>query len=448
MFAALGPLRQLGSLRPGPVLFVLLLAWIVLGALAVWQHGLRPAWHGMGLAAALLLVIEALRLLQEELPEIVRKTEGSLPLGVWRDIRLRATNHNGRSLRLTLFDDYPTAAAEIEGLPLQLEVAPGHWAEALYRLRATVRGEHMFSGVEALLESPFRLWRRHVRLGEPQSVRVYPNFAAVAKFALLATDNRLSQMGIRKRRRRGEGMEFHQLREYRDGDSLRQIDWNATSRQLKLISREYQDERDQQVVFLVDCGRRMLACDDDLPHFDQALNAVLLLSYVALRQGDAVGLLTFSGDTRFIPPVKGAHAVNVVLSQVYDLQPSLMTPDYRQAATELLKRLKKRSLIVLVTNLRDEDAGELIPALRMLRTRHLVLLASLQERIINQALETPVDTFDDALRHAATHRYLAGRRKATDTVRGHGVELLDVEPSQLPISLVNRYLDIKRSGKL
>jgi len=279
-------------------------------------------------------------------------------------------------------------------------------------------------------------------------VKVYPNFAEVTKYTLFATDNRLSQIGIKKHRRRGEGLSFHQLRDYRAGDALRQIDWKATARLQRLISREYQDERDQQVVFLIDCGRRMLAKDDALSHFDHALNAVLLLSYVALRQGDAVGFFAFAGPQRFLPPRKGALTINTVLNNVYDLQPTTHASDYALAASELIKRLKKRSLVVLVTNLRDEDAEELRPAITLLRQRHLVVLASLQEAVLNQVAQQPVQGFDQALLLASTDIYLEQRRQAHQALKNFGVMMLDVEPAQLPVALVNRYLDIKLSGRL
>ena len=140
--------------------------------------------------------------------------------------------------------------------------------------------------------------------GQVQTVRIYPNFSVLTRFAILATDNRLSQIGMLQRRRRGEGLDFHQLREYREGDVQRQIDWKASARMPRLISREYQDERDQQVLLMLDCGRRMAARDDALSHFDHAVNAALLLAYVSLRQGDAVGLLTMSGETRWMAPRK------------------------------------------------------------------------------------------------------------------------------------------------
>jgi uncharacterized protein (DUF58 family) len=422
-------------------------AWVALGVLAAVMPSTGWLWWLAGAAVLALSLLDLGWLRATPLPPVGRRLPGAMSVGAWTDVHLRVENSGRRTLRVRLFDHHP-AAAEIRGLPRTLRVAVGGWAEASYALRPLERGEHHFGHVQLLLGSPFGLWWRNCMRAEAQAVRVYPNFAEVAKYTLFATDHRLSQLGIRKRRRRGEGLEFHQLREYREGDPLRQIDWKATSRLKRLISRDYQDERDQQVVFLIDCGRRMLAKDGELSHFDHALNAMLLLSYVALRQGDAVGFMSFAGTQRFLPPLKGAPSVNVVLNAVYDLQATLHAPDYAQAATELLQRLRKRSLVVLLTNLRDEDETELQPAIALLRRRHLVLVASLQEQAINRACNEPVRGFEDALRLAAANAYLADRRRAHEALEQHRASMLDVEPQQLPVALVNRYLDIKLSGRL
>ena len=296
--------------------------------------------------------------------------------------------------------------------------------------------------------SPLALWERRTRAADATLIRVYPNFAALSKYALLATDQRLSQIGVLQRQRRGEGLEFHQLREYREGDMQRQIDWKATSRAGKLISREYQDERDQNVVFLIDCGRRLGAHDDALSHFDHVRNAVLLLAYVSVRQGDAAGFMTMSGHTRFMAPRKSAATVTAMLNQLYDLQPTLSTSDYYAAAVQLMVRVRKRALIVIVSNLRDEDEDTLAPALNLLNRRHLVLFASLREAILSRALKTRIDTHERALTYAATADYLRNRELAFRRLARAGTQCLDVEPAELPIALVNRYLDIKRARLL
>jgi uncharacterized protein (DUF58 family) len=434
-------------LIPSKRLLWLVAALVVAGVAASIYPIFIYAWIAAAAILFVLVVVDAIAAYQIRPPAAKRILPGSLPLGVAHDVVLRLANPTRAALGCELHDHYP-AGTEVQGMPQRVTVPPQNWAEVRYRIRPVKRGELVFTHVEARLDSRAGLWHVRRRLGAETATRVYPNFAALTKFALLATDHRLSQIGVLQRRRRGEGLDFQQLREYREGDSQRQVDWKATARMRRLISREYQDERDQQVVLLIDCGRRMAAQDDELAHFDHTLNAALLLAYVSLRQGDAVGLLTMSGDPRWLAPRKSATTVNLILNRVYDLYPTLKTTDYYSAAVELMKRLRKRALVVVLTNLRDEDDDTLAPALRLLQSRHLVLFASLRESILLRALAAHIDNFDRALTHAATAEYLQRRELAFHRLERSGAVCLDVEPAELPIALVNRYIDIKRSGRL
>lgn len=432
---------------PARRLLVLLALWGGLALAAAVLPAALPAWLGTGAVILVVAAIDAARVLRGAAPDCEREVAGTLALGVWAGVSLRLQNRSAGPVALQIVDGVPPEMA-VRGMPTRVRIDANGWADIHYEVRPLERGQFSFVPADARIDSPLGLWQRARALGTQQSIRVYPNFAAVAHYALLATDNHLSTIGIRLRQRRGQGMDFHQLREFRQGDSLRQVDWKATSRVGKVIAREYQDERDQQVVFLVDCGRRMHAKDGELSHFDHALNAILLLSYVALRQGDAVGLMAFGGDARFLPPAKGSGQLNRVLDTVYDMKAGLATPDYRAAASSVLARLKKRSLVIVVSNLRDEDDEELPPALQSLRRKHLVLFASLRERVLAETLDKPVETFDDALAHSASLIYLAERQQTHDALLASGTYCLDVEPQGLPVALVNRYLDIKRSGRL
>ena len=183
-------------------------------------------------------------------------------------------------------------------------------------------------------------------------------------------------------------------------------------------------------------------------HFDATLNAALLLCHVGLHHGDAVGVLTMAGEPRFIAPRKSRATITLMLHELYDLEPSARPPDYHAAALEIMRRVRKRALVIVLSNLRDEDDDTLLPALEVLRRRHLVLFASLRERILNEALSVRVNDFDGALAHAAAADYLRDRFAAFRRLERRGAQLLDVEPQELPLALVNRYLDIKRSGVL
>ena len=428
------------------------LLWIVvaLGAAAIAASILpefQPAWIAAAAAFAVLSLLDAFAGRRLPAPALVRDVPGSLALGVHSDVRLRVANAAGLRVRLELFDHHPPSF-ESEGLPRQLDLARGQWSEVAYRVRPVARGQATFAPAEARLHSPLGLWLVRRYVGQPSDVRVYPNFRALAKYTLLATDNRLSQIGVLQVRRRGEGTEFHQLREYRQGDAQRTIDWKATARTGRLISREYEEERDQRVLLVIDCGRRMASKDDELSHFDHALNAALLLAHVALRQGDAVGMMTMAGVSRYCEPRKSVAAVNAILNRVYDIEPTLEIPDYHLAAQDVMRQVRRRSLVILLTNLRDEDDDTLLPALKLLRKRHLVVLASLREAIISRALWTRVDSFDRAVTHAAAADYLAVRERAFRRIGAAGAVCLDVEPERLAISLVNRYLELKREGRL
>jgi uncharacterized protein (DUF58 family) len=199
---------------------------------------------------------------------------------------------------------------------------------------------------------------------------------------------------------------------------------------------------------VIDTGRRMLARDGELSHFDHVLNAALVVSYLALRQGDAVGLLASGGERRWVSPQRGMGAIDVLLRGTYDLQPQPVATDYLAAATELSQRHRRRSLVMLVTNLRDEDSDDLLAAVRMLQQRHHVVVASLREEALDAVLDEDARDLRGALRASAAARYIAQRTAVHDALRSHRVGVLDVTCEQLPGALVERYLAVKRDGVL
>ena len=356
-------------------LAILLAIGIVLGALQALDvevpASLLSINWGLLLALFALSLLDALRLKRLPSPRVKRQMPGSLALGRWSEVRLEVEHDFPQPLKIQIFDHIPDDL-DFENLPLATELQPGQRSLIGYRLRPLKRGHFSFETCELNLPSPFGLWSSKRLLNITDQTRVYPDFARLYGGQLLAVDNWLSRLGVRQRQRRGQGMEFHQLREFREGDSLRQIDWKATARHRTPIAREYEDERDQQIVFMLDCGRQMRSQDGELSHFDHALNACLLLSHVALRQGDAVGFMTFASDQpRFIAPVKGAGQLKVLLNGVYDLDSTRRSADYPAAVNQLLARQKRRALVVLVTNVQGEDDGELLSAVKQLIQKNM-----------------------------------------------------------------------------
>jgi uncharacterized protein (DUF58 family) len=433
-------------------LAILLVIGIVPGTLRALDMAVPPTlfsinW-GLLLALLALAIIDAIRLQRLPSPRVQRQMPGSLALGRWSEVRLQVEHDFALPLNIQIHDHVPDGLS-FENLPLSVELQPGQHSHVGYRLRPLKRGHFTFDHCEINLPSPLGLWSGKRLLHVTDSTRVYPDFARLYGGQLLAVDNWLSQLGVRQRQRRGLGLEFHQLREFREGDSLRQIDWKATARQRTPIAREYQDERDQQIIFMLDCGRRMRSQDGELAHFDHALNACLLLSYVALRQGDAVGLSTFASDhPRHLAPVKGAGQLNVLLNTVYDLNSTQHNADYQAAATQLLARQKRRALVLLMTNLRDEDDEELLTAVKRLSKQHQVLVASLRESVLETTRLLPVQTLSEALSYCGTVEYLNSRAALHERLNAHGVQVVDMQPEALGPALVTRYLNWKKAGMI
>ena len=372
-------------------------------------------------------------------------------IAVRRDVLLHVETAD-RGWRLVLIDG-ADPSVEVMGMPAVLTPGPSQRVEIAYTVIPISRGDITFAPAQARVRSGWGLCELNVRIGTADERRVYPDFSQIARYAWLAGDRRLQEIGIKTYPLRGQGTDFKQLSEYRTGDSVRYIDWRATARLAKPIVREFQDERDQCVMFLVDCGRRLRSEDRQsvagTAHFDQVLNAVMLLTYVALKQGDAVGAMTFGTverQQRFFPAQKGRLALNALMGQLYDVEPTTTHSDFVAAAQDLLTRHRKRSLIILVTNFRDEDSPELAHALRLLRSRHLVLLASLRERVVRQMIDQPLATGGAAIEVASAHLYEQSRRDAFNRLAARDALMVDAEPQLLGVQLVNRYHAVKRAG--
>jgi len=434
-------------MRPAPALVWAFVLLAVAGIAVAFGQFPGQGWAIAAIAVVVLAVLDALQLRQRPTPVVERDLPPVLPLGPERDVLLRLRGAGRFGQRVSVHDLHP-GSWPVRGLPRTLALHAGKESAFTYSILPMGRGAFEFTGCHVRLWSGLRLWTEQRTIAVRSHIRVYPNFAPLAKFALFSAEQASRLVGAHLQRRRGEGTDFHQMREYRVGDSLRQIDWKATSRAHKLISREYQEERNQQVVILLDTGRRMLARDDRIAHFDHVLNASLVLSYLALRQGDAVGLLAHGGPARWLPPQRGLGTIDALMSTLYDLEPAPVATDYLAAATQLSLRQRRRALVMLVTNGRDEDIEDLLACVKLLQRKHLVCVASLREQVLDETLAKPVADLTGAIRAGAVAHYLDERRRAHDALRQHGVTVLDVTCAELPAALVERYLAIKRQGRL
>ncbi|MFN9707990.1 MAG: DUF58 domain-containing protein [Burkholderiales bacterium] len=407
--------------------------------------GIMGAW----VAADLLMARHRGATLQLERP-----LPHALAIGVPKVLSLTVINASAYAYDLTLFDQ-PDSTIDFHGLPRRVQVTAWSRVTVQYTITPRRRGLVIFNPVELRIQGPLGSFESHHGWGEAQSLSVFPNFAAVARYAWLAGDRRLSSMGIKAYTQRGMGTDFKQLSDYKPGHPVRHMDWRASLKHQRPIVREFQDDRDQCVFFMLDCGRRMRSDENSYAaegsHFDQALNALMLLSYVALKEGDEVGAFTFGtppGGQRHFSPRKGAATLNQLMARLHDLEPGPTYSDYLFASQEVQRLQRKRSLVIILTNFRDEDSSELKAALELLRSRHLVILASLREKVLRETTHKPLRLASDVYDVATAHWFNERRQQAFQRLTGADALSMDVEARQLPAALVNRYHAVKKAGLL
>ncbi len=289
------------------------------------------------------------------------------------------------------------------------------------------------------------IWNRYLTYPHYHELHVYPDMQQLQKYSLLARTNRLSLMGVRRHRKIGQDNEFERLRDFTLDDQFKHIDWRSTARRNKLTVRDFQVNQSQRVVFLVDCGRMMVNREGEWTLLDHSLNAMLMLSYVALRQGDAVGMLAFSNRIHaYVPPRGGARQMNHLLHASFDRFPELVESRYDQAFLHLSKKCRKRTLLVLITNLIDQvNADQIQNYLGALATRHLPLCVFLRDHRLFDAADSPIENPQDVFTSAAAASILTWRHQVLNQMQHQGVMILDTFPDALTAPLVNRYLDIK-----
>lgn len=404
-------------------------------------------WGGLGMNGAIMLVAFIDLLVTPSLTrvEVQRETSDAMSVGARNAVKIWLTNRNFSHVQLE-FHDEPPMPCSTDGLPFELTLTPKRARYRVYHVTPQHRGPNAFGSVYLRSRSRLWLWQYHDQRPLPLPVKVFPDIQAVHGVELLARRNRMADAGVKLSRLRGRGSEFDRLRDYRRGDEFRHIDWKASAKHEKLISREFVVERNQNILIVLDCGRSMCNTVDGISHLDRSLNAAIMLAYIALRQHDNVGLLAFSNKVeRWVRPMRGAGAIQTMIKNVYDIEPRYEASDYSLMVSELSRRFRKRSLVVLLTHcMDDQHLSAVSRQMRELRSTHLVLGAFLKnvplvERV-NSVPQTDVAAFQIA---AAASMISTQTRQLANLQRNNGLLILDVLPEQLSADLVSQYLEIK-----
>jgi uncharacterized protein (DUF58 family) len=327
--------------------------------------------------------------------------------------------------------------------------ALGEW-KGLYHVRPVRRGDYQFGDLNLRWRGPLGLIIRQGRVKASMLVKVYPNLLDVRRYDLLLKRNRLQEMGLRHSRQFGQGTEFERLREYLPDDDFRRIDWNATARRNRPVTVEYQTERSQTVIAILDTGRMMQSPVDDIAKLDYVVNAVLFLGYVASGRGDRVGMMTFADQvTQYLSPQLGRRQFYRMLEHLYAVQSQPVEPDYQKAFVYLSARHRKRALVVIFTDVSGTVGMEtLVSQVGQLARHSLPLVVTISDPdVVTAARQIPQDSLSVYQRAAAT-KMLADRRMALESFHRQGILTLDVPANQLSTAVINRYLELKGRVRL
>lgn len=380
---------------------------------------------------------------------VEREFEGVLSIGAENPITITVRNRSGFPLLLRIRDEYPGAFSasqkEVTG-----KVPPYESVKLRYTVTPFKRGIYTFGKTFTRRMSRLRLWVFEDTFDLETEARVYPNVQMVKKYDLLSRKQMLNFLGVKPTKIFGQGTEFEMLRDYQVDDEYRVIDWKATSKKAKPISRVYQVERTRNIVLMIDAGRIMGIHMGDLTKLEHAVNSALLVSFVALRLGEKVGLCIFSSDIKEYIPLQGRKShFNVILEALYNLKGDSYESDYKKAFEYVSRTNKKRSLVIIYTDLVEKHISQgLIQYCSALQKTHLPLCVAVKDTNVAEIAEHDPETEREVYQKAVALKLLRERQVAIKELMRRGVRVVDELPENLTISTLNKYLELKNTLRI
>lgn len=360
------------------------------------------------------------------------------------EVNIRVESIYSFPVRLEIIDEIPPVFRRRDVL-FRLKLAMGEGKNIWYKLRPTERGVYSFGHVRVFASTPIGLVQRRFTLCQPCDVKVYPSYLMLTRYELLAMSNNLAEMGIKKIRKVGNHTEFEQIKDYVSGDDFRLINWRATARTSRLMVNVYQDERSQQVFNIIDKGRVMQQAFRGMTYLDYAINASLVLSYIAMRKEDKAGVVTFSDHFEdFVPASRRTGHMQNILEMLYRQQTRFAESDYSALVAEVNQHITKRSLLILYTNFANRISMERqLPYLLQLNRRHRLLVVFFEDHEVKDYLATRSESDEEYYRHVVAEQFAYEQRLIVSSLKQRGILALLTTPEALSVDVLNKYLEIK-----
>ena len=436
-------------------LLVLGFIWLIPG---FWDDRLSYAMLGWDALVLLAAFLDGLRLPRPAQLNAARSWNNAPALDSETEIELKLENRGKVILGCRVEDDLPAAlTAQIEAQ--HLTAFPNVPAAVRYRIEPQERGDYQARSLYIAYRSPLGLAERWARAPLDQHVRVYPALRTGEEQRLFLARSRQIDLQLRQVRQRGLGRDFESLREYREGDDLRDICWTATARRGSPITRQYQTERSQPVWVVLDCGRLMrsrsaahgktlderVGIRREHSKLDFACTTAVSLAQLALYSGDRVGLLAYGqGIQQRLLPGRGAAHLRQLIEALAQVHAETSEADHLRATATLNRLQPRRALILWITDLAESAMRpEVIDGAAQLLRRHVLLFVAIAQPEVGRIAAARPKNVEEMFRAAAAQE-MAGRRELLlARLHEQGALTLDLNPEALTSNVLNQYLMVK-----
>jgi len=350
---------------------------------------------------------------------------------------------------LRLLDELPHQFQKRD-FEIRANLKKGEHKKFKYQLRPTERGGYTFGNLNVFVCTPLGLLARKYTFNAAHEVPVYPSFLQLRKYDLMAFSNKLFDFGLKKIRRIGHTMEFEQIKEYVQGDDIRNINWKATAKKSQLMVNQFQDEKSQPIYSVIDKGRVMKMPFDALSLLDYAINATLVLSNIAIKKQDKAGMFTFSNtiENRVVAERRSAQ-MNLILETLYKVNTNFAESDFSRLYVDIKRNINQRSLILLYTNFETLDAlHRQLPYLQAIAKHHLLVVIFFQNTELQEFADKKAASAHQIFERTIAEKFVYEKKLIVNELRKYGIQSLLTKPEDLTINTINRYLEIKARGLL
>ncbi len=364
-------------------------------------------------------------------------------------VKVDIRNNYNFNINTKIIDEIPFQFQKRDFL-IKKDIESGNNTYLEYILEPKERGEYSFGNLNIYVNSPIGLVSRRFTFQKDAKLASYPSFIHLRKYELMALQNEFMLGGIKKIRKLGHTMEFEQIRDYVQGDDIRSINWKATSKSSKLMVNQFQDEKSQRIIMLIDKGRTMKMPFNGLSLLDYSINATMALSHIILKKGDRAGMMTFSKkpENKVVADNKSGQ-LKKISEALYNVQTNFFESDFGRLYQETKFHLNQRSLVLLFTNFETLDGlNRQMKYLRGIAKNHLLVVIFFKNSEVQKLLNTNPENMQEIYDEIIAEKFEFEKKLIIQELRKYGIYSIYTLPENLNIDVINKYLEIKARGIL